>query len=176
MSLRLPALALALVATGCEGFGTCQEVVEDGPGLTGTLAYTLGDGTRLEATLERSWVRLTGKAEITIAGDFMDAFGRDRHYTLRIGELAPGLLDVAGRGAICLVRQTGSPEVCSDLVGSIDVRQLAYECYEHESGISACAETRELALHVTSAWQGTTFALDGSELTIGSWVDTECAD
>jgi hypothetical protein len=174
MSLRLA--LLALLAPGCGAFGTCQEVREDGPGLTGTLVYVLGDGTRLEATLEDSWIALTGNTEVTIQGRFRDAFARDRHYTLRITDLAPGLLDVTGRGAFCLVRQTGSPPVCSGLSGTIDVRQLAYDCYQHESGISSCAETHELELHITSLWEETRFEIHGSDLTIGSWVDTECSD
>lgn len=174
MSLRL--LIVALLAPGCGAFGTCQEVRQEGPGLSGLLVYVLGAGTLLESSLEHSWISITGNSEVTIEGMFRDEFARDRHYTLRITDLEPGLLDVTPRGAFCLVRQTGSPPVCSGLSGTIDVRQLAYDCYQHESGISACAETHELQLHITSLWQETRFEINGYDLTVGSWVETECSD
>jgi hypothetical protein len=171
MSLRL-AVVVALAAPACDG--QCQEVASDGPGLTGALVYTLGDATRLTASLDRSRVDITARGEVTITGTFPDTWGRDRHYTLRIHDLTPGTFKLAGRGSLCMERQTGAEPVCSEAAGTIEVRQLAYDCFEHESGISACAETRDLTVHATSAWEGTTFELDGVELTLESWVDGEC--
>ena len=44
--MRWMVLALPLVTTGCEG--TCETVDQAGPGLSGTLSYTTGDGARVE--------------------------------------------------------------------------------------------------------------------------------
>jgi hypothetical protein len=179
MSLRIAALALAAAAIaggGCTQ--TCLTTRQDGPGLGGTMAYTTADGTTVEATLDDAGVQMTGAAAIAVYGSFVDVFGDTRDYEVHGHDLSPtgGTSDVAGHGEVCLPRRSDGESVCSDLVGTIDVRQLSADCYHHESGVSACAETIDFTLHVTSPWQGTMFRLDGDELTIGTWVDVSCED
>lgn len=75
---------------------------------------------------------------------------------------------------LCLARQTGAAPTCSPLAGTIEVRQLASDCYQHSSGITTCANSIDVSLHATSDWQGTAFTLDAEMLTVGSWVATDC--
>jgi hypothetical protein len=174
MSMKWMLLVLPLAATGCEG--NCQTVEQTGPGLSGTLIYATGDGARVEVpNIDRgSWIETTGPSSISLAGSFDDSFDRSRDYKVSVSALAIGSFDLADRGALCMARQTGGPSICSPLAGTIDVRQLTRDCFVHQSGVGACAETIELTLHATSVWETTVMQIDAEMLTVGDWVESDC--
>jgi hypothetical protein len=175
MSLKWIVLAVLPLAA-CD-LGTCRTVQQEGPGLSGTLAYTLADGTRLDDALDHSFVEMIARDAVQVHGHFDDEWGRARAYDVTVRQIsAIGVIVLADHGAACLPRQSGGEPICAPLAGTIDVRALAADCYEHESGIGACAETIDLTLHAQSAWEGTVLAVDADMLTTGSWVDTECDD
>jgi hypothetical protein len=174
MSLKLMVAMVPL--TGCD-LGTCREVQQEGPGLAGTLSYTLADGTQLPDALDHSFMEMSARDAVTLQGHFVDEWGRDRAYTVTVRQILPiGVIDLAEHGAACLPRQSGGEPICAPLAGTVDVRALAADCYEHESGIGACAETIDLTLHARSDWEGTVLTVDADMLTTGSWVDTACDD
>jgi hypothetical protein len=70
---------------------------------------------------------------------------------------------------------TGDP-TCTPLAGTVAVRQLAVDCYQHESGVGSCADTVDATLHAVSSFQDTTFQLDGDVLTDDRWVAAACSD
>jgi hypothetical protein len=175
MSMKLALALLAAPAPACD-LGRCQTVQQDGPGLTGTASYTTADGATLAATLGD--LRMSATDAVRVSGRVTDEWGRERQFHADVQAIAPmtSAVDLAGHGEACLPRETGGDDVCAPLTGTVDVRALAADCYEHESGIGACAETIDLTLHVRSDWEGTTFVVDGEMTTVGSWVDTRCDD
>jgi hypothetical protein len=171
------AVAIAVLLSGCDG--TCQTPNQDGPGVAGTFRYTTGDGAAVDGALERmAIVHMTAAAAFSITGAFDDALGEHRTFEIDAGNFVPGMgpIDTAGLVQLCMVRATGDEPVCSDFAGTIDVRQLAADCYNHESGVGACAETIDFTLTASSAWEDTSFAIDATELTIGQWISVACED
>ena len=175
MSTRASLLLLALLpACDLEGNETCETPSQTGPGLTGSASYVLGDGSRMDSDLDMGGFARTSSGSITISADFVDAWSRKRSFDLHAGRLSVGTFDLAGRGDICLPRMTGGADVCSPLTGTIEVRALDEDCYWHDSGIGACAETMDFTIHAESAWETTLIMLDGEMFTIGTWVEEEC--
>jgi len=169
----LAVVAVTAVTPACLDVTGSQCAEQTGPGVSGMIRYTTGDGAMLDATLDAAFMRMTRADAVKLGARFEDEWGRDREYQLELTGLAPAMLDLTGHGSLCMPRQTGSEAICSPLTGTIDVRQLDSECYTHESGISSCIETIELSVHGTSVWQDTRFEIDAEELTVGAWVECE---
>ena len=72
---------------------------------------------------------------------------------------------------MCMIRQSGAAEVCTALIGTLELRAHERDCYWHSSGIGSCAETLDFTIAARSEWEGTTFTIDGEMLTEGAWVD-----
>ena len=166
-------LVALFAAGGCDD--NCRTPSQRGPGLSGTFHYTAGDGASYDGSLAGFQVELTGTA-ISITGSFEDDFGDTRTFTIETADLAAGTgpIDVAGLADVCMRHTAGAAPVCAPLAGMLDVRQLVDDCFHHESGVSACAQTIELTLDASAAWNGTTFSIDAEELTIGEWVEIAC--
>jgi hypothetical protein len=168
------AVFLAAASVSC-GPGTCKEPSETGAGATGTVGYTIGDGRSTSATLA---------GELDVSNDalhyedtFVDADGASRGYTLSLTGLgANRTIDLAGHGQVCFPRQSGGADVCSDLAGTITLGALSADCSKPVQGIYSCAESVDGTLDVTSAWQGTTFALHATLAERGSWTTETCEE
>ncbi len=170
-------LAAAIAMTGCEALGgSCETVEQHGPGMAGSASYVLGDGTTLTKDLD-----YVAAADIVTDGielhiTFEDEWGIKRAATVHIAVTQVGVFDLAGRGDACVVRQSGSDEICAPLTGTIDLRAFEHDCYTHSSGIGTCAETLDFTLTARSEWQGTVLTIDATMNTVGEWVEAECDD
>lgn len=168
-------LAVLVLVAGCGA--PCETIESQGPGITATLHYTTADGDST-AQITGARAELTARDAIAVHAPFTDVWGTDRTPELALRGLVPdgSTIDLADHGELCMARQAHAAPVCSALTGTIVVRQLASDCYEHESGIGACAETIDATLHVMSVWEATEFTLDGEILRIEHWVPSACED
>jgi hypothetical protein len=166
-------LAFAVVVAGCGA--PCETIDSQGPGVTATLHYTTADGDTT-APITGGGARMTARDAFTIHRAFTDVWGDDRTFDLALPGLVPDGEPHDPTGELCTARQTHAEPVCAPLTGMVTVRRLASDCYEHESGIGACAETIDATVHVVSDWQDTHFTLDGDVLRLERWVATECED
>lgn len=163
---------LASLTLGCSR--TCETPGTSGPGLTGTFSYTSGDGVTIDGVLDDASSHVEGSDAILIAGSFTDLWGAERDYEIAAHDLAPSPGPVDVHGDFCLARSAGAEPVCSDLTGTIDIRQLSRDCSSHESGASSCIETMDFTLSAGSAWQGTDFEIAAEMLRIGNWESITC--
>lgn len=167
MSLKLCAALLLVPACFPYDAGECG--TQTGPGVTGTVRYTTGDGTVLADDLSAN-LRMTDADAVVLTGSLDDEWGRRRDFRIELHALGPGMFDLAGHGSLCMARLSGGDEVCSPMTGPIDVRQLESECYTYDNGISSCIFHIDLTLHGVSVWESTTFEIDATELTVGEWA------
>src|SRR6185503_13555666 len=122
MPMRTLVLVFALAGCDVEGMDECETPHQEGPGLSGTASYLLGDGSRLDADLSEHGYVDTGTSVIEIHSRFTDAFSHERAFELRITGMAVGTFDLAGRAEVCLPRMTNGPDICSPVSGTIEVR------------------------------------------------------
>jgi hypothetical protein len=173
------AALLLLALAGCDLEGSCETVEQTGPGMSGVAVYTLGDGSRLEADLDRASAR-TRTDGIEMLGELVDQWGIEKLFSLRLDTIEPGTYDLAARDArVCMERRSGDlDDVCTPLTGTLELRAFVRDCYWHSSGIGSCAETLDFTLAARSNWQTTVFTIDAAMLTQGAWVDDpdSCAD
>lgn len=167
MSLKLVAMLLLVPACLRDNAGECP--TQTGPGVSGMVRYTTGDGTILAEELSAS-LRMTEADAVVLTGRLDDEWGRRRDFRVELHALGPGMFDLAGHGSLCMPRLSGGDDVCSPVTGSIDVRQLESECYTYDNGISECLFQIDLTLHGISVWEGTTFEIDANELTVGEYA------
>jgi len=169
-------IRIAMLASVVAGCGAPCETIEAQPtDVTMAMRYTTADGDST-AQIAGDAARMTARDAAAIERAFTDVWGADRTFDLALRDLVPDGTSHDPSGELCMPRQTHGEPVCAPLTGSVVVRQLAADCYEHESGIGACAETIDATLHVASDWQDTQFTLDGDVLRLERWVGTECDD
>jgi hypothetical protein len=175
----LLALATACVAVlaGCRAKHECGTVVSDAPtSVTGDLSYRPGDGLSTFRGAASIWSM--GTTTLTLKATLADEHGASRDVTISLTGLREGAtLDLANdaHGDVCLVVQSGAPETCVPLGGTIEVKTLALDCFDHESGVSVCAENVDAALRATAADSGASMTIDLDVTEKQHWDDHGCS-
>lgn len=170
--------ALLLALAACDFDGSCEVVEQTGPGMSGLATYMLGDGSLLQADLDRAFAD-TRTDGFEVESKLKDQWGIERAFTVRVSAVTPGTYDLADIPAtMCMVRQSGGSEACSPLTGTLELRAHELDCYFHESGIGSCAATLDFTIVGQSTWESTVFTIDAEMFTAGAWVDDpeSCAD
>ena len=165
--------AAAVLAAGCGG--QCKQVVDDAPRTaTGKATY----GTKLATfTAEKGTIWALGRSAITLDFDAKDPHGDRRPVRLTVERLhAPAKLAAPADATVTACVEVASDEAprCFALTGDVDVRTLSVDCWEHESGISMCADDADVTIRASAHEDGVDLDVDVHVTSSEHWADATC--
>lgn len=167
----------ALAALAACGPGQCKNVARDHDALTGTAVYRAPSTTAaFEMSGASVWSVGPSTLEIDVA---LKSVEGTRAVHVALTDLKEGGTQTLGQdahGEACLVLQTGAEPTCLALAGTVEVRRLSTDCYNHESGVSLCAENVDVSLHAAVDERGLSMRLDLEISRAEHWTDATCSD
>lgn len=175
----LTALVAVVVTAGAAACGPsrCKNVARDHDALTGTAVYRPASTT---TPFEMSGASLWSLGRSTLEIDVtMKSVEGTRAVHVALTDLREGATQTLGQdahGEACLVLQTNAAPTCLALAGTVEVRRLSSDCYNHESGVSLCAENVDVSLHATADERGLSMRLDLDVSRAEHWTDAACSD
>jgi hypothetical protein len=171
-------IGVALAMLGACHSGPCGTVVTDRDATTGTIIYRPGS-TKTPFEMSRNDIWSVGRSSLEVDVVLTSPTESARTARLVLEGLARGPskpLTEGTAGRLCLVLSTGAAPTCLSLEGNVEVRRLEIECFNHESGISLCAENVDVTVHATSQEKGVSLQVDVDVGRAQHWTDPECRD
>lgn len=176
MRALAPLVLAVLVLVGCRSPHECGSVASDSPeSVEPKITYQPGDRGVTFTGTAGIWSASSSSLELTasLQAENLDQRALRITFTkLKVGssQALPG--DAEGKA--CLVLQTEAPETCLPLAGSIEVGTLSVDCFEHESGVSICAENVDVTIHAAPTGTDVSLPLELHVTKHQHWDDASC--
>jgi hypothetical protein len=158
--------------------GNCRNVATDRDTVSGTVVYQPAS-TNTPFTFSEGRIWSVGRSSLEVDIGLRSESSVERTARISLSGLTPGpsqALTGSTLGQACLVLQTAAAPTCLTLTGTVDVRRLDSDCYNHESGVSLCADNVDVSLHASTDDNGVSMQLTLDIVRAEHWTSEMCRD